>query len=62
MVQHRVNLFINPIERKALKNLAAMDFRSMNDEIRFIVCAELKRRGLLPEDSAAARPLVEAQS
>lgn len=37
-------------EREALERLAMNEIRPMIDQARFIIRAELHRRGLLPED------------
>ena len=47
-------------EREALERLAMNEIRPMIDQARFIIRAELFRRGLLPEDTD--HPVLKTQS
>ena len=53
---------LDEIERDALERLAVNEIRPMIDQARFIIRAELHKRGLLPEDAATNQPIVKVQS
>lgn len=46
----RIYLVLESEERRALGKLAQAEMRDVRDQARFIVCQELKRRGLIEPD------------
>ena len=48
----RMVITLDEQERRALRDLAAVEMRYPRDQVRLIVRQELARRGLLPEATA----------
>ena len=44
----RLTISFTPAEREALRSMAEIDFRPPKDQLRYLLCQEARKRGLLP--------------
>ena len=55
-MQQRISITLDPCEVTALIADARANFRHPREHLRFILCRELERRGLLPAGDVPAEP------
>jgi hypothetical protein len=55
----RVTITFSEAERKALEDVSRLEMRPLKEQVRFIVRADLVRRGLLPQKDQQDKKGVE---